>query len=533
MTNENGIITRPAVVRLMAAAWALGLLVAGCASPEKVSRQIDQRRETRTIALLSHEPNMAIEEIPITSGALDLPACIELALRHNKEIQTAKAALQEAKGQMTEAISTALPSATFTGSALRTGVTGFGIEGETYELMVLARQPLYLGGLMGAALDAATVYTYMTQQQLRQSMHSEQRQVRQQYLDALLAQQLVAVAQESLRDAQQSHQDAQKRLDYGQGTRFDVLRAEVAVTAAQADLIRQRNAARLALTQLLNVLGVSQLSDVSLADELVYQPMETSEPRALRQALLRRPALLIGEAMIRLAQDNVKSEQAGDRPKVYLQGSYQRTYPGFGASFKNFDFGQSDGSSGGDGGASSGGAFSGGEWDRTMSGGLIVEWPFFDGFRTRGRVTQAQAAVHRQQIALLQLEQQVQLDVTNALLNLASAAQYVESQSGSVATAEESLRLVRVGFREGAHTTLDVIDAETALARARANYIQAVHDYQVASVNLSWSMGVIGEEELPALPLEAALPVEQRDAPVSAPGGIDEQQSGVPEEAGP
>ena len=92
---------------------------------------------------------------------------------------------------------------------------------------------------------------------------------------------------------------------------------------------------------------------------------------------------------------------------------------------------------------------------------------------------------------------------------------------------------MRVGFREGAHTTLDVIDAETALARARANYIQAVHDYQVASVNLSWSMGVIGEEELPALPLEAALPVEQRDAPVSAPGGIDEQQSGVPEEAGP
>ena len=518
------------------AAWAAavlaGVLLVGCASVEDVGREIERQREVRATALLSQEPNMGVEAIPVTSGELDLGRCIELALLHNKEIQAAKATLLEAKGQMTEAIATALPSGTFTGSALRTDVSGFGVEGETYELMVLARQPLYLGGLVGAALDAATVFGYMTQQQLRQSMHNVHRQVRQQYLNALLAEDLVAVAEESLRDAKESLADAQKRLDYGQGTRFDVLRAEVAVTAARAGLIEQRNASRLALRGLLNVLGVSQLSQVALAGELSYEAAAVSEEGSMRQALLRRPGVLVGEAMIRLAKDNVSREQAGDRPKVYLQGTYQRTYPGFGASFDEFDLGGGGAEEGeGDGGGGFGGGLGGNDWERTATGGVVVEWPFFDGFRTRGRVTQAQAEVHRQQIGLARLEQQVQLEVANALLNLDSAGQFVASQSGNVATAEESLRLARVGFREGIGTSLDVIDAETALARARADYIRAVHGYEVALVDLSWSMGVIGEDEAAQVASDEAAGGQESDLGVSGEGDVDEQEPGTSEEA--
>ena len=105
-----------------------------------------------------------------------------------------------------------------------------------------------------------------------------------------------------------------------------------------------------------------------------------------------------------------------------------------------------------------------------MSGGIVVEWPFFDGYRTDGLVVQAKAQWHRQMIGLKQLEEQVQLEVKQSLLNLESSEKFVKSQEGSVANAEEALRLSQVNFREGVGTSLDVLSAQTALARARSNH---------------------------------------------------------------
>ena len=64
--------------------------------------------------------------------------------------------------------------------------------------------------------------------------------------------------------------------------------------------------------------------------------------------------------------------------------------------------------------------------------------------------------------------------------------------------AVEALRLVRVGFREGTMTSLDVISAELALAEAQSDYYQAVHNYMGAKLDLSASVGIIGEESLTA-----------------------------------
>jgi outer membrane protein TolC len=187
-----------------------------------------------------------------------------------------------------------------------------------------------------------------------------------------------------------------------------------------------------------------------------------------------RPDLLIGESMVRLAGDNVLSEQSSNRPKVYLEGTYQQDYPGFGSS-----------------------VFGGGEaWQRSMNGGVSVEWPIFDGLRTDGLVTQAKAEVQRQQVFLRRLDQQVQFEVNQALLDLRSSEEFVQSQLGNVENAEEALRLARVNFRRGNGTSLDVISAELGLSEARSDYSRAVHGYQVSLLKLHWALGTLGEREI-------------------------------------
>ena len=474
----------------------------GCITQEKIAQEFQSKRRARAAALLSKTAEPEMIEPEVISGPLSLADGIELALIHNKDVQTAKQQLIEAQGQMTEAIATALPSATFSGTGQRNDNTGL-IAGpkETYQLQLLARQPLYLGGLTGAALDAAAAFSYMSQQLLRQSIQAVKLQVRQQYLQVLLARELARVSEQAQRDAEEFLLDTQKKLKFGTGTRFDVLRAEVRLRNVQAELIQRQNEVRLAIASLLNTLGVSQLSDVELTDQLEYQKNEASNNPCMLMALQHRPELLIGEAMIRLAKDNVISEQSGNRPKVFLQGMYQRSYPGAAANFK--DLGKAFGGGGEDNGEDEeGGGMSFPSfdrvWDRTMFGGIMVEWSIFDGFLTDGRVTKAKAELRRQEIALSKMEQQVQLETTQALLNLESSDQFVQSQSGNVDNAEEALRLAQVRYREGAGTSLDVISAEVALAQARSAYNSAVHSYQVAQLMLEWATGTLGED----LPVE-------------------------------
>ena len=349
-------------------------------------------------------------------------------------------------------------------SALRNDNSGLFNQKETYELQVLARQPLYQGGVTGAAIDAAAVFTYMTQQELRASIHRVELNIKGFYLNALLAEELVRVAEQSKRDAEKLLHDTQTLKKFGTATRFDVLRSEVRVSNVEAELIQTRNEYQLSLTRLLKEMGVSQLSEVGLSDKLKYEKIEKTASESLFAAMKQRPELLIGEAMIRLAKDNIKAERATNLPKVYLQGIYMRSYPGFSA---NFDIFSPPPEGEDDGGDTAGGMsdfdMGGKIWERTMSGGIVVEWPFFDGFRTDGRVVEAKAQWHRQKIGLKQLEEQVQLEVKQSLLNLASSDKFVKSQEGSVANAEEALRLSQVNFREGVGTSLDVISAQTSL----------------------------------------------------------------------
>ena len=88
-------------------------------------------------------------------------------------------------------------------------------------------------------------------------------------------------------------------------------------------------------------------------------------------------------------------------------------------------------------------------------------------------------------------EQQVQFELNQADLNLQSSENFVQSQSGNVDSAEESLRLAQVNYREGTGTSLDVISAQTALDQARADYITAVHSYEISLLSLEWAMGDI------------------------------------------
>jgi outer membrane protein len=121
--------------------------------------------------------------------------------------------------------------------------------------------------------------------------------------------------------------------------------------------------------------------------------------------------------------------------------------------------------------------------------GVNVTLPVFDGFRRSGLVTQATASQRSVRLEREKVEQQVRLGLRQALDELQAAAETVAAARANIAQAEKVLAMTQANYKYGAATTLDVVDAQTALSEAKTNLLRGMHDYSVARANLLWTAG--------------------------------------------
>ena len=110
-------------------------------------------------------------------------------------------------------------------------------------------------------------------------------------------------------------------------------------------------------------------------------------------------------------------------------------------------------------------------------------------------------------IALRDTEEKVVSEIRQAVLSLKTAEEFAYSQNQNLETAQEALRLVEAGLKEGQNTPVEVMDARQALTKASANYYQSIFSHAMARVALQQAMGLLSPESLPA------MPVLMRDAP--------------------
>lgn len=120
---------------------------------------------------------------------------------------------------------------------------------------------------------------------------------------------------------------------------------------------------------------------------------------------------------------------------------------------------------------------------------LRVSLPIFTGFSRNLRVAQATAAREDADELVRARALQVRSDVQSRHLGLATAWEAIGVQDANRVAAREQLELARERFRLGAGSALEVTDAETAFARAEADYIDAIYTYHQAIAALEFAVG--------------------------------------------
>ncbi len=121
--------------------------------------------------------------------------------------------------------------------------------------------------------------------------------------------------------------------------------------------------------------------------------------------------------------------------------------------------------------------------------GLHLTLPVFDGFRRASLVQQATANQQGAKLECEKVEQQIRLSIQQGYDELKAAGETIAAARANVSQAETVLAMMQNNYKYGAATTLDVVDAQTAVSVARANLLRGLRDYSVARANLLWSMG--------------------------------------------
>jgi len=411
---------------------------------------------------------------------LTLEEALAIADEKNRDIARAREYQRWVQAKYVEERAAAFPHLRLGGSVARqsdksqedffAGAEAGGLEAfftadrDVQDVDLTLSQALFTWGQVGAAIRGARLGIESAEDDLRHARQSARRDVSAAFYDVLLAHQIAAITEDTVRQKERHLQETRRKSVIGTATDYDVLAAEVALANARPDAIRAANQVATARERLRFLLAETQ-REIDAAGTLTVRVGPYPDyQEASATALARRSDLASLVRRKQVLEELVKIRGADDRPRLDLQASY---------ALRNYEI--------------AGFESSGPAW----AAGVYLSFPVFDGLATRGRVAQARSDVATAEIEVAKLRDAIQLAARVAVDAVREAGEIVSALSGTVTEAERLLFMAEKGYELGVKTNLDVDDAQLNVRLARGNLARAQRDYLLALVNLEWVKGTL------------------------------------------
>jgi len=241
---------------------------------------------------------------------------------------------------------------------------------------------------------------------------------------------------------------------------LDELRAKVDYQTLEQQLIVANNALEKDKLALARTIGLPLAQSFNLSDKVPYAAFDQMDVEAtIRQAHANRKDLAAMVEQTRAAEEQRKAATADRLPTLKFDGDYG-------------DIGTTLSHSHGTGDA---------------TGTLSV--PLFKEYGLRGEAEVAQSQLDTERAHLSDMNAQVDADVRDALLDIASTQKQVEVAKSSVELAAEALSEAQQRYANGVSDNLAVSQAEQSVAQADDQYVTSLYRHNVAKLSLARALG--------------------------------------------
>lgn len=283
--------------------------------------------------------------------------------------------------------------------------------------------------------------------------------VKQQFYTVLQNRKLVDVYEADVKSSKDQLDLTVAQLSVGLGVPSDVVTANANLANATSSLVQARETYLISRVDLAALIGVDPRTPLQLQDST--EPANDSKDLNLLvdSGLKRRPEILQAQESLRAAGYSVSVARKQNLPSISLQAA--AATPGIN-SITNMDSG---------------------------SIGIVLNWTFWDSGLTSGEIAVAKANALSAKANLVTQTQTVVADVSSAYLALQATEERVQVAASAVANALEGLRLSEGRFKAGVTTFVEVTTAQATLVTAQSTQATAQAALQIARAQMAHAIG--------------------------------------------
>lgn len=427
-----------------------------------------------------------LQPLTTETKSLTLGQAVSIGLEQNAEVRIAKLEREKSGEKIREATGTLLPQLSVSGQYTRNikapvfFFPSFDIDAQTGAFRFGALQPIPAGlnnAFSGSVDVRLPLFQWDAYASLRESQAGNKvseagyraasakltADIKRAYFTALVAQEQVALIDQSIARAEQALQETRQLYAKGMAADADTLRAFVSLENLRPSRFKVKNEIASSLTALKVLIGLDSRVPIALADFLTPPDSELPNLAAAQQSAAERPEVLQLVYQSDVLDAQLDIENAGRLPTLSAFGQLQVQ-----GQADNFRFEQTP---------------------VTSYAGLQLTLPIFSGFKTEARVQQVFIAKQQAELQASYTKRQLEAEVETNYHAALEARERLTAQALTIRAAERSYAQIKSRWLQGLARQSDVRDADLALTQAKTNYIQALYGLRIARIELDRTTG--------------------------------------------
>ncbi len=378
---------------------------------------------------------------------------ITLALERNPAIAGAQGVVQQSRGQQVAAGAYLNPSVS--GSAGRGSIRDPSTGVSITERTVTVEQPLEWQGKRRArqqAADASAAGAGAAMDETRLNVVAD---VKVAFYHVLFAQRDAELTSQSLTMVEEVLRTVKARVAAGDATLFETMKATVEVQKATKEVARAQNALVVVRAKLDMVTGSALGTQFSIQGDFESLRQEPDRAALTARAIERHPTLRRLAKLVEQAEFTTVLERESRIPNVTVHGNYYRA-----------------------------------AGDESIIAGLSVPIPLW--YQRQGEIESALGAKYRAEAERLRVQNELTQTITQHVQEVRTANEQLQVfETGLLKQAEQTLRVARISFQQGAASLLDLLDSQRVHRQTLLEYVQARADLSIALARLERAVGGI------------------------------------------
>jgi outer membrane protein len=337
---------------------------------------------------------------------------------------------------------------------------------DNYGLRATLQQPLFTGGKISGAANAAEYLSDATKEDYKKDKADVQYNIKAAYWNLFRANEFNKFVDENVNQIKSHAKDAENLMKQGMLTSNDLMKVQVQLSDAMVRQIDAINNVKLAMYALNNTLGLPLQTEIELISTIQIADRTWEEvDKLVGRAFEKRPDVLGMNARVKAGESGLTSARGGWWPQIYLMGNYNYLRPNS-RIFPTIDQFKDT-------------------WDVTLS----FSFDIWNWWQTGYQSNQAQAQLAQAQEGLSMMKDGVMLEVTQSYLGVNQFKERKAVAEQGVKQAEENYRVTDDKYKIGMTPNSELLDAEVLLLQAKLNLTQSLVDYELSMARLSKAIG--------------------------------------------